>query len=79
MVSELRATEWTQFQTHYFSENLVAPGIEPEPLSMYCMRISSYLSVSSQNYDWILNIIFEQFVYLHLQIVLCDFITTLDV
>jgi hypothetical protein len=21
--------EWTRFQTHYFSENLVAPGIEP--------------------------------------------------
>jgi hypothetical protein len=24
--------EWTPFQTHYFSENLVVPGIEPEPL-----------------------------------------------
>jgi hypothetical protein len=22
--------EWTPFQTHYFSENLVAPGIKPE-------------------------------------------------
>jgi hypothetical protein len=22
--------EWTPFQTHYFSENLVVPGIEPE-------------------------------------------------
>jgi hypothetical protein len=21
--------EWTRFQTHYFSENLVEPGIEP--------------------------------------------------
>jgi hypothetical protein len=21
--------EWSSFQTHYFSENLVAPGIEP--------------------------------------------------
>jgi hypothetical protein len=21
--------EWTPFQTHYFSKNLVAPGIEP--------------------------------------------------
>ena len=21
--------EWTPFQTHYYSENLVAPGIEP--------------------------------------------------
>jgi hypothetical protein len=21
--------EWTPFQTHYFSENLVVPGIEP--------------------------------------------------
>jgi hypothetical protein len=24
--------EWTPFQTHYFSENLLAPGIEPGPL-----------------------------------------------
>jgi hypothetical protein len=24
-----RETEWTAFQTHYFLENLVAPGIEP--------------------------------------------------
>jgi hypothetical protein len=24
--------EWTPFQDHYFSENLVAPGIEPGPL-----------------------------------------------
>jgi hypothetical protein len=26
--------EWTPFQTHYFSENLVAPGIEPLPLDL---------------------------------------------
>jgi hypothetical protein len=26
--------EWTPFQTHYFSENLVAPGINPEPLDL---------------------------------------------
>jgi hypothetical protein len=24
----------TPFQTHYFSENLVAPGIEPGPLDL---------------------------------------------
>jgi hypothetical protein len=24
--------EWTPFQTHYYVENLVAPGIEPGPL-----------------------------------------------
>jgi hypothetical protein len=27
--------EWTPFQTHYFSENLVAPGIEPGALDLY--------------------------------------------
>jgi hypothetical protein len=27
-------TEWTPFQTHYFSENLVALGIEPGPLDL---------------------------------------------
>jgi hypothetical protein len=26
--------EWTPFQNHYFSENLVAPGIEPGPLDL---------------------------------------------
>jgi hypothetical protein len=26
--------EWTPFQTHYFSENLVMPGIEPGPLDL---------------------------------------------
>jgi hypothetical protein len=26
--------EWTPFHTHYFPENLVAPGIEPEPLHL---------------------------------------------
>jgi hypothetical protein len=24
--------EWTPFQTHYFSKNLVEPGIEPGPM-----------------------------------------------
>jgi hypothetical protein len=26
--------EWTSFQTHYFSENLVAPGMEPGSLNL---------------------------------------------
>jgi hypothetical protein len=26
--------EWTPFQTHYFSGNLVSPGIEPGPLDL---------------------------------------------
>jgi hypothetical protein len=26
--------EWTPTQTHYFSENLVVPGIEPGPLDL---------------------------------------------
>jgi hypothetical protein len=26
--------DWTPFQTHYFSENLVAPGIEIGPLDL---------------------------------------------
>jgi hypothetical protein len=28
------AAEWTPFQTHCFSENLVAPGIETGPLDL---------------------------------------------
>jgi hypothetical protein len=27
-------TEWTPFQAHYCSGNLVAPGIEPGPLDL---------------------------------------------
>jgi hypothetical protein len=27
--SAICMAEWTPFQTHYFSENLVVPGIEP--------------------------------------------------
>jgi hypothetical protein len=27
-------TEWALFQTQYFSENLVAPGIKPRPLDL---------------------------------------------
>jgi hypothetical protein len=30
----LNEAEWTPFQTHYFSDNLVAPGIEPGPLHL---------------------------------------------
>jgi hypothetical protein len=30
----LNEAEWTPFQNHYFSENLVAPGIEPGPLDL---------------------------------------------
>jgi hypothetical protein len=26
--------EWTPFQTHYFSENLVEPGVEPGTLDL---------------------------------------------
>jgi hypothetical protein len=26
--------EWTPFQSQYFSENVVAPGIEPGPLDL---------------------------------------------
>jgi hypothetical protein len=29
-----REVKWTTFQTHYFSENLVAPGIETRPLDL---------------------------------------------
>jgi hypothetical protein len=31
---EIAQAEWTPIQTNYFSENLVAPGIEPGPLDL---------------------------------------------
>jgi hypothetical protein len=34
LLSCTHEAEWTPFQTHYFSENVVAPGIEPEPLEL---------------------------------------------
>jgi hypothetical protein len=30
----LNEAEWTPFKTHYFTENLVALGIEPGPLDL---------------------------------------------
>jgi hypothetical protein len=30
----IQEVEWTPFQIHYFSENVVAPGIEPGPLDL---------------------------------------------
>jgi hypothetical protein len=34
LLNYIHEAEWTLFQTHYFSENLVAPGIEPGPLDL---------------------------------------------
>jgi hypothetical protein len=34
LLSCTHEAEWTPFQTHYFSENLVALGIEPGPLDL---------------------------------------------
>jgi hypothetical protein len=34
--------EWTPFQTHYFSENLVQPGIEPGTLDLSVARNSDH-------------------------------------
>jgi hypothetical protein len=34
LLSCIHEAEWTPFQTHYFSENLVAPGIEPGYLDL---------------------------------------------
>jgi hypothetical protein len=33
----LTRAEWTPFQTHCYSENLVAPGIEPETSGLTCL------------------------------------------
>jgi hypothetical protein len=34
LLSCIHEAEWTPFQTHYFSDNLVAPGIEPGHLDL---------------------------------------------
>jgi hypothetical protein len=34
LLSCTHEAEWTPFQSQYFSENLVAPGIEPRPLDL---------------------------------------------
>jgi hypothetical protein len=34
LLSFTHDSEWTPFQTHNFSENLVVPGIEPGPLDL---------------------------------------------
>jgi hypothetical protein len=34
LLSCTHEAEWTPFQPHYLSQNLVASGIEPEPLDL---------------------------------------------
>jgi hypothetical protein len=34
LLSCTHEAEWTPFQTHYVSDNLVVPGIEPGPLEV---------------------------------------------
>jgi hypothetical protein len=40
--------EWTPFETHYFSESLVAPRIEPGPLDMLPGTLTTRLQRRSQ-------------------------------
>jgi hypothetical protein len=40
--------EWTPFQTHYFSENLVAPEIEPGPHPLNAVK--EIVSVYDENH-----------------------------
>jgi hypothetical protein len=41
---------WTPFQTHYFSENPVAPGIEPGPLDLQPRKEIHLLNVKGNEY-----------------------------
>jgi hypothetical protein len=34
LLSSTHEAEWTPFQAHHFSENLVTPGIDPRPLDL---------------------------------------------
>jgi hypothetical protein len=57
--------EWTPFQTHYFSENLIAPGIEPGTsgsVARNCQLITrrfviSEASINSILYTPVINLI----------------------
>jgi hypothetical protein len=49
----LTRLEWTPFQTHYFSENLVAPGIIQRDLRFINRREKSIQSIKRQKYvNW---------------------------
>jgi hypothetical protein len=41
--------EWTPFQTHYFSENMTALGIEPGPLTTRPQRRSTFFYITYIN------------------------------
>jgi hypothetical protein len=43
------AAEWTPFQTHYISESLVGPGIEPGPLTTRPQRRSTFFYIKYIN------------------------------
>jgi hypothetical protein len=41
----LTRAEWTAFQTHRYSENLVGPGIEPGTSELVAMKSSKLFSI----------------------------------
>jgi hypothetical protein len=48
LLSYTHEAEWTPFQSHYFSENLVAPGIEPGTGQYsYLLYIFYYYNIQS--------------------------------
>jgi hypothetical protein len=48
--------EWTPFQNHYFSENMVAPGIEPGLLDLYPGTLTTIQQRRSLGYTSALKI-----------------------
>jgi hypothetical protein len=47
--------EWTPFETHYYSENLVAPGVEPETFGSAARNSDHLTTEAFQNPKYIVN------------------------
>jgi hypothetical protein len=56
LLSCTHEAEWTLFETHYLSENLVMPGIEPGPLDLYPATLTNRLQgLSGEHVRRLLN------------------------
>jgi hypothetical protein len=44
LLNFIHEAEWTPFQTHHFSENLVAPGIEPGTYEFVARNFGNYIA-----------------------------------
>jgi hypothetical protein len=56
MKKKTHEAEWTPFQTHYFSDNLVTLGIDPGPLDLQSGTLTTRPLRRSQQNEHLTNV-----------------------